>query len=53
MADVLVESRGGNELTWGSGADIVSPGEIRTKYIEAILKADAGNYEPLLQFAKS
>lgn len=53
MADVLLQSRGGGELTWGAGADIVTPGEMRTKYIEAILKADAGDYGPLLEFAKS
>jgi Fic-DOC domain mobile mystery protein B len=53
MADVLLQSRGGGELTWGAGADIVNPGEIRTKYIEAIRKADAGDYGPLLAFAKS
>ena len=53
MADVLLHSRGGGELTWGSGADIVDPGEMRTRYIQAIRKADAGDYGPLIEFAKS
>lgn len=53
MADVLVQSRGGAELTWGAGADIVVPGEPRAKYIKAILQADAGDYRPLIEFAKS
>lgn len=53
MADVIVQARGGGELTWGAGADIATPGEMRTKYIEAIRKADAGDVGPLLKFAKS
>jgi Fic-DOC domain mobile mystery protein B len=53
MADVLLQSQGGAELTWGAGAAIVASGGIRTKYLEAILKADAGDYGPLLEFAKS
>lgn len=53
MADVIVQARGGGELTWGAGADIATPGEMRTRYIEAIRTADAGDVGPLLKFAKS
>jgi Fic-DOC domain mobile mystery protein B len=53
MADILVQSRGGAELTWGAGADIVTPGNARAKYIECILKADAGDFAPLFAFARS
>jgi Fic-DOC domain mobile mystery protein B len=53
MADVLLQSRGGEELTWGARRDIIAPGEARTKYIEAIQKADDGEYGPLLEFAES
>ena len=53
MADVLVQSRGGSELTWGAGTDIAAPGKTRANYIECILKADAGDIVPLLTFARS
>lgn len=53
MADVLLQSRGGGELTWGAGTDIIAPGEMRSKYIAAIRMADGGDYGPLLEFAKS
>jgi Fic-DOC domain mobile mystery protein B len=53
MADVVVQSRGGAELTWGAGADLVTPGEIRVQYISAIHKADAGDFDALLTFARS
>ncbi len=53
MADILVQSRGGDELTWGAGADIVTQGKARANYIECILKADAGDFAPLLAFARS
>ncbi len=53
MADVLVASRAGEDLTWGAGADIVTPGDARTRYIAAILAADAGDFAPLLSFARS
>jgi Fic-DOC domain mobile mystery protein B len=51
MADIVVQSRGGDELTWG--ADIVTTGQTRMNYIECILKADAGDFAPLLAFARS
>lgn len=53
MADVLVQSRGGAELTWGAGADMVAPGEMRAQYIKALRQADEGNFGPLTAFAKA
>jgi Fic-DOC domain mobile mystery protein B len=53
MADIVVQSRGGDELTWGAGTDIVTTGQTRMNYIECILKADAGDFAPLLAFARS
>ena len=53
MADILVASRHGAELTWGARADLVAAGELRHRYIEAIHRADAGDFAPLLAFARS
>lgn len=53
MADVVVAARGGADLTWGAGADIVTPGDARQRYIAAIRAADAGDFAPLLAFARS
>jgi Fic-DOC domain mobile mystery protein B len=53
IADLLVVSRGGDELTWGARADLMGAGEIRNRYITAIRAADAGDIVPLLNFAKS
>lgn len=53
MADVVVAARGSADLTWGAGADIVTPGDARQRYIAAIRAADAGDFAPLLAFARS
>lgn len=53
IADLLVVSRGGDELTWGARADLMGAGEIRNRYITAIRAADAGDIVPLMNFAKS
>ncbi len=53
MADILVQSRGGDELTWGAGSDIVTLGEVRARYIAALKKADDEDFAPLLAFARS
>lgn len=53
MADLCVAARGGEELTWAAGGDIEAAGEIRKRYIEAIKLADAGDYGPLVAFARS
>ena len=53
MADILVASRGGSALRWGAGSDLAVLGEMRTRYIAAIRRADQGDFAPLLAFAGS
>lgn len=53
MADVLVSSRKGEELTWGANADLVHKNDIRGRYIAAIQRADDGDITALLGFARS
>lgn len=53
LADILIAARGGEELTWGAGADIGAGGDVRQRYIDAVRQADEGNYAPLLEFARS
>lgn len=52
-ADVIVAKYGGEKLTWGGNSDLTKPYDIRKAYIAALRDADAGNYEPLLAFARS
>lgn len=53
MADILIAAKGGKELTWGAGQDLVAAGEVRRRYIDAIRQADQGHFVPLLEFAQS
>ena len=52
-ADIAVAARGGVDLTWGAGADLIAAGDVRQRYLDAIRQADQGNIEPLLVFARS
>jgi len=52
-ADVIIAKYGGEKLTWGGGSDLNKPDDIRKRYIAALREADAGDYEPLLAFARS
>jgi Fic-DOC domain mobile mystery protein B len=52
IADVLALKLGHPTFTWGS-TDLVTPGEARTRYLEAIRAADNGDIQPLLTFARS
>jgi Fic-DOC domain mobile mystery protein B len=54
IADVIMaaDDRAG-ELTWGAKVDLVSSGEIRRRYIEAVRRADEGDFAPLITFARS
>lgn len=51
MADVVVASHGEAPLTWGSRGEAGAPGSARPRYLEAMRRADAGNFGPLLEFA--
>lgn len=53
LADIVIAARKGQELTWGAGADIGAGGDVHQRYIDAARQADAGNYAPLLEFARS
>ena len=52
MADILVQRQGRPAFTWG-GASIVRAGEFRSRYIQALRVADAGDLCPILKFARS
>jgi Fic-DOC domain mobile mystery protein B len=50
--DILLTHWGRPLFTWGN-ADLVARGTARTNYLSALRAADAGNYQPLLQFVRS
>ncbi len=52
MADLVLEKLEGTKLYWGN-TNLVNVSEIRSSYIAALRKADAGNYTDLLEFTKS
>ena len=52
IADLLVMKLGQPSFTWGL-KDLVQPGEARARYLEGIRKADTGDIQPLLEFARS
>jgi Fic-DOC domain mobile mystery protein B len=52
MADLLIISLGKERFTWGS-ADLVSAGEARTNYLNALRAGDKGDFGPLIKFARS
>lgn len=51
MADLLIKKLGGKSLNWGNGS-LVETSQLRATYIEALHKADGGNYSPLLNFVQ-
>lgn len=51
MADLVLQKLDGKSLYWGS-TDLVNVSDVRSKYIEALRKADAGDYSDLIQFTK-
>ncbi|HEY1661377.1 MAG TPA: mobile mystery protein B [Verrucomicrobiae bacterium] len=51
MADILVVREGTKRFTWGK-SDLASPGNVRSRYIDALKQADTGNIQPLLEFAR-
>jgi len=53
MADVIISHLlGGKVFSWG-GANLVNEGEARTQYLRAMREGDAGNFQPLIHFARS
>lgn len=52
MADALLSELHSVPFTWGSG-DLDAQGSVRSSYIAALKRADAGDYTALLQFVRS
>jgi Fic-DOC domain mobile mystery protein B len=53
LADILVEKVFGKRVfTWGA-SNLIREGDVRNTYLRAVRAADAGNYDPLLDFARS
>ena len=53
MADILMESIFGKEIFSWHKSNMVKPDETRKQYIDALRKADKGNINPLIEFAKN
>ena len=51
MADLLLEKLEGTKLYWGD-TNLANVSEIRSAYISALRKADAGDYSDLLRFTQ-
>lgn len=49
MADLVLQKLEGKTLYWGD-TNLVDVSEVRRKYIDALRKADAGDYTDLLNF---
>lgn len=49
MTDLLLIRHGQEPFKWGAG-DLIGAGEVRGRYIDALRRADAGDYSPLLRF---
>ncbi|MCH7397278.1 mobile mystery protein B [Belliella sp. DSM 107340] len=53
MADIIVNKVFGKPMfSWGSKG-LIQNDEVRSRYLKAIKRADIGEYEPLLKFARS
>jgi Fic-DOC domain mobile mystery protein B len=52
MADLVLEKLEGTKLYWGN-TNLVNVSEIRSSYIAALRKADAGDYADLIEFTRS
>ncbi|MBD5804148.1 Adenosine monophosphate-protein transferase NmFic [Azoarcus sp. Aa7] len=52
MTDVLLKASGAPPFSWG-GQNLVGPGEARTRYLDALRAADAGDIGPLTKFVRS
>ena len=51
MADLVLEKLEGTKLYWGN-TNLVNVSEVRSAYIAALRKADAGDYADLMVFTK-
>jgi len=53
MADVLLAMRQAPALSWGDNRELSRRSHLRTDYITALKAADAGDFKPLLRFART
>lgn len=53
MADIIIESIFGKDIFFWHQSNMVKVNEIRKAYIDALKKADNGNIDPLIEFAKN
>lgn len=51
MADIIFQKLEGKTLYWGN-TNLVNASEVRKTYINALRKADAGDYSDLIEFTK-
>lgn len=52
IADLFLEKLEGTKLYWGN-TNLVNVSEVRSSYIAALRKADAGDYSDLMEFTKN
>ncbi len=52
MADLLLTDVAGQRFEWGRGS-LITPTQLRARYIAALQAADAGDYRPLLAFLET
>lgn len=53
MADLLLVQQGAERFSWGAGNNLVTGGDTRQAYLDALRAADARDYAPLLAFVRS
>jgi Fic-DOC domain mobile mystery protein B len=53
IADLLIETLGGNRFSWGAGLAAIDLGQARSEYIRALQAADDSDIKPLLTFSRS
>lgn len=55
-ADLLITTMGGSSFTWGGGAGVMPTAHgdpVRSAYLDALRRADRGDLQPLVAFARS
>ncbi len=53
IADLLLVQHGAERFTWGAGANLVTEGDVRQRYLDALRAADGRDYGQLLAFVRS
>lgn len=53
MADCLLLTKGMRRFSWGANYALISTNLLRTKYIDALRKADRSDYSELLSFVRT